>query len=427
MMTRDHTLASRSALSLCVAQLGARMHYAVPRTLYAAGMVERLFTDATGTSSCARALRVIPERLRPTGLKRLLGRVPVGVPLERISAFERFGWEYAWRCWRARDQEEQTRVYLWAGRRFCQLILAAGLGKAAGVYTFNSAGLELLEHAKRLGLFGMLEQTIAPAQVEDRLLAAEMDSNPGWERPAKRGRARGEFAAREQAEWECADLVLCGSEFVRRGIGECGGPVERCVVVPYGVAAAELTPEPRQGSGPLRVLICGAVTLRKGAPYALRAARALRGAAEFRWVGSMCLLSDAASRLGEHIDLCGAVPRTAMTSRYAWADVFLLPSICEGSATVCYEALAAGLPVITTPNAGSVVREGLDGFVVPVRNPEAIAVKLELLARDRELLRWMSKNARGRAREFTVEKYGERLIAALRAAWPSNTRALQYA
>jgi len=69
--------------------------------------------------------------------------------------------------------------------------------------------------------------------------------------------------------------------------------------------------------------------------------------------------------------------------------------------------------VITTPNAGSVVRDGVDGFVVPIRDPEAIARSLDVLARNRELLTWMSENARERAREFTVEKYGERVIAAL--------------
>jgi len=74
------------------------------------------------------------------------------------------------------------------------------------------------------------------------------------------------------------------------------------------------------------------------------------------------------------------------------------------------------LPIITTPNAGSVVRDGVDGFIVPVRDAEAIAGKLELLARDRDLLAWMSANALARSREFTVEKYGERLLAAIRDA-----------
>jgi glycosyltransferase involved in cell wall biosynthesis len=93
--------------------------------------------------------------------------------------------------------------------------------------------------------------------------------------------------------------------------------------------------------------------------------------------------------------------------------VFLLASICEGSATVCYEALAAGLPVVTTPNAGSVIRDGIDGFIVPIRDGPAIAGRLRLLAGDRERLSWMSANATARSREFTVEKYGDRLVGAI--------------
>ena len=92
-------------------------------------------------------------------------------------------------------------------------------------------------------------------------------------------------------------------------------------------------------------------------------------------------------------------------------DVFLLPSVSEGSAGVCYEALAAGLPVITTPNAGSVVRDGIDGFIVPIRSPEAIIEKLDRLASDPDLLAFMSKNARERSADYTLERYGERLLS----------------
>jgi glycosyltransferase involved in cell wall biosynthesis len=163
-------------------------------------------------------------------------------------------------------------------------------------------------------------------------------------------------------------------------------------------------------------LVAGAVGLRKGAPYVLRAAQLTKGIARFRWVGPVGLLENAAAEMRKYVDLVGAVPRPKMAEHYIGADVFLLPSICEGSATVCYEALAAGLPVITTPNAGSVVRDGIDGFIVPIRDPEAIAEKLELLARDRELLAWMSSNGLAPSREFTLERYGERLLAAVRGA-----------
>ena len=416
MLTSNTSVSIAAPPTICVAQLGARMHYAVPRALHQAGMLERFFTDATAVSPWVLGLKTVPERLRPLGLKRLLGRMPAGLPKERLTAYERFGWEYTWRGWRARGQEEQTRVYLWAGQKFCQLVAEAGVGEAAGVYTYACAGLELLQYAKDRGLFGMVEQTSAPAQIEDCLLAEEIEVNPRWDGHGTGGTARGEFGARVQAEWQSASLILCGSAFVLRGIDQCGGPVDRCLVVPYGVDSCGIVRESAHSHSALRVLISGRVSLMKGAPYALAAARALHGMTELRWVGQVCVSPDAAATLGEHIDLRGAVPRTAMPAQYAWADVFLLPTLCEGSATVCYEALAAGLPVITTPNAGSVVRDGLDGFIVPIRDPEAIAEKLEILARDRELLWWMSNNARDRAREFTVEKYGERLIATLRVA-----------
>ena len=126
-------------------------------------------------------------------------------------------------------------------------------------------------------------------------------------------------------------------------------------------------------------------------------------------------LENARKQLSECVELTGPVPRAVIHEHYAWADVFLLPSICEGSATVCYEALAAGLPVVTTPNSGSVVRDGVDGFVVPIRDADAIVERLERLASVPNLLEEMSTNALQRAAEFTVEKYGQRLLATLSA------------
>jgi len=76
-------------------------------------------------------------------------------------------------------------------------------------------------------------------------------------------------------------------------------------------------------------------------------------------------------------------------------------------------AMACGVPVITTPNCGAVVRDGVDGFIVPIRDAAAIADKVELLLSDRALRARMGENARARAREFTWERYGERLLGAL--------------
>ncbi len=94
---------------------------------------------------------------------------------------------------------------------------------------------------------------------------------------------------------------------------------------------------------------------------------------------------------------------------YQQSDIFVFPSIEEGSALVTYEALACGLPVVTTPNAGSVVRDGVEGFIVPIRDPDALAERMERLRTDVRLRREMGKAARRRAEEFPWERHGEQL------------------
>jgi len=394
-----------------VAQLGARMHYAVPAILARSGMLERLYTD-TYAPRLPEPLRGLASRFGPAPLRRLLGRVPVGIPEEKIVSFCTMGVETYRRRTRALARGTATAVDLWAGQELCRRAIQRGLGKADCVFTYNSAGLELMRYAHSLGARTVMEQTVAPAEVLDTTIETEQSLHPNWECPRSKDPFRSEFSRREGMEWEAADLILCGSEFVRESIRASRGPVERCHVVPYGVNLpfSVVRSDVRRR---LRVLIVGAVGLRKGAPYVLAAARTLNGKAEFRMAGQLDVTPYAQKLLGEHITLLGPVPRPEIHRQFAWADVFLLPSLCEGSATVCYEALAHGLPVITTSNAGSVVRDGRDGFIVPIRDAVAIADRVERLAGDEDLWAEMSANARLRAADYSLEKYGERLLHAL--------------
>jgi glycosyltransferase involved in cell wall biosynthesis len=128
----------------------------------------------------------------------------------------------------------------------------------------------------------------------------------------------------------------------------------------------------------------GLVGLRKGIPYLLEALRILENKIPFtcKIAGTIGIRQD---KINDYQNLCeflGQVPRTETTQLYQWADVFVLPSICEGSAMVTYEALMFGLPVITTYNAGSIVRDGVDGFIVPIRDAQAIADSLIKIFQD---------------------------------------------
>jgi len=90
-----------------------------------------------------------------------------------------------------------------------------------------------------------------------------------------------------------------------------------------------------------------------------------------------------------------------------------LPSICEGSATSTYEALACGLPVIATPNTGSIVEDGVSGFIIPMRNVDAIVEKLELLCEPSNLINLMSQAASKLSSFGNLNQYATRLLQAV--------------
>jgi glycosyltransferase involved in cell wall biosynthesis len=222
------------------------------------------------------------------------------------------------------------------------------------------------------------------------------------------------LAAREEEEWGLADCILCGSQYVADGLASMGVERSKCRVMPYGLDIAAFRPREGRSGSDLNVLFVGAVGLRKGVPDLLEAIRRLRsGRIRCRLAGAVELNQQwLAERLGS-AEVLGQLPRSEVISMYHWADVLVLPSICEGSAVSTYEALACGVPVITTPNAGSVIRDGMDGFVVPIRNPDAIAACLQSLLEDRDLLSQMSVNARQRSKEFSLDRYAARLISLL--------------
>jgi glycosyltransferase involved in cell wall biosynthesis len=398
--------------TVIAAQLGARMHYAVPRILAGAGRLERFYTDICALDGVSDWVGRLPPSLRSRALRRLAGRMPRGVPRDKIVTFPAFGLRHALRRQAMRSIDSETQVALWAGQRFSELVRRRGFGDAAGVFGYNGECLELLTTARAAGLWTAVEQTIAARDVLDRLRLEEQEAFPDWQPPVTDGHGR-EAAARERAEWAEADLILCGSEFVRDSIAASGGPLARCVVVPYGIDGRFTVTGRIPHSGPLRVLTIGEVGLRKGAPYVLEAARRLGRRATFRMVGPCGLLPGAWAHMSRVIDMRGPVPRSEMAAQFAWADVMLLPSICEGSATAVYEALAAGLPVICTPNTGSVVRDGQDGFIVPIRDIDAIVDRLTMLATKPALRVEMGRSATARAAGFTVVEYGRRLLAAL--------------
>jgi len=79
--------------------------------------------------------------------------------------------------------------------------------------------------------------------------------------------------------------------------------------------------------------------------------------------------------------------------------------------------------VVTTPNAGSVVRDGIEGFIAPIRDTDALAERMEQLRANARLRQEMGRAARKRAEEFPWERHGEQLASRytrLKSAEPAD-------
>jgi glycosyltransferase involved in cell wall biosynthesis len=413
---------------IVVAQPGARRHYAVPALLHQAGMLAHFFTDAyVGRGSAwqklPRLAELLPAGYRPAGLQRLLGRREDGLPPEKVTAFNLFGAAYAWAQRRAKNGEALERVYRQYGRRFAEMVRRHSLCQGQGLYTFPSTALPLFQQVSHQGMKLFLDQFSAPRKIMSHLIKEEYERWPGWEKPNSWAASSTASLESEKQECHLADAIFCPSKFVAQGLESLNIPSDKIFLVPYGVDRGRFSCErpPWNGHRPLRLLFVGEVNLLKGVPYLYQALERL-GATEVtaRLVGAVALQEPYRGLLARRSELTGLVPRTEIRWHYEWADLLIFPTICDSFGIVQVEALSAGLPVITTPNAGSVVRDGVDGFIVPIRDAEALAEKIDLLAHNAELLGWMSQNAKERSQEFSWEKYGERLVGTLKDILSSN-------
>jgi glycosyltransferase involved in cell wall biosynthesis len=206
---------------------------------------------------------------------------------------------------------------------------------------------------------------------------------------------------------ELADCIVVPSDHIARVLVQHGVAPERIRLIPYASDCRRFTPDLQKiHDSACTFLFAGGITQRKGIKYLLQAwARIRRPGWSLQLLGP--LPADVAP-LQPYLDFVqplGRVSHHEMPARLTAADVFVFPSLFEGSAVVTYEALACGLPSIVTPSAGSVVRDGVEGFVVPAREVDALAARMEQLGTDPALRCQMSRAARARAREFDWPRY----------------------
>ncbi len=282
------------------------------------------------------------------------------------------------------------------------------------IYAYEDGALRSFQVAERLGLRRIYDLPIGYWRAGQLIFQEESELQPEWACTLTGLKDSPTKLARKDQELQLADLVVVPSEFVRNTLQEHNAISTSIAVVPFGSPPPLAFLPPISSTGPLRVLYVGSLGQRKGLSYALDAVASMGSQVSLTLIGRVtppeCRPLVAALRRHRWIE---TLPHHQVLEQMRQHDVLVLPSLFEGYALVISEALSQGLPVITTPNSGAThtIRNGLEGFIVPIRDSQAIAERLQQLVDNRAQLEDMRLACLRRAAELSWAGYEQALRA----------------
>jgi starch synthase len=277
------------------------------------------------------------------------------------------------------------------------------------VHAYEDCSLWQFQEAKRLGKACIYDMPIGyyPAweKTEAELVRQFIDWLPTG------GLSSSPYARPQQKrqEMQLADVVLVPSTFVANTI-RAFHPNKALALAPYGVDMEFWTPgasDSNRRPEVLRFIYAGQISLRKGIPILLEAwEKAALRSAELHLVGSWYLNERKRDSLPRGVTYAPPCSSESLRDHYRRADVFVFPSYFEGFGLVLLEAMACGLPAISsTATAGPDVLTETAGRILPVGDLDSIVDALRWFDQNRESLPAMGRAAREQAAMCTWERY----------------------
>lgn len=318
---------------------------------------------------------------------------------------------------RAGAERTAQRVNRWGNARFGAAVINLIRREPVDVvWGYNSCSLEVFRWAKARGLTCVLDQAIGHPAAENAVLAAERARHPDFFARHDTGHDAA-WIARNAEELDLADRVVVGSDAAAATLTARGVAPAKIHVVPYG-ADERLFPDapptrPPLGDRPLNLLFVGAVGPRKGVQYLLPALAQLpESVASLTLVGRLAMPRATFARYAGRVRHVAQIPRTHVPAYFAAADLFVFPSLFEGSAVVLAEALGSGLPVVQTRAAGTGATDGISGRVLEAPDAEGLAEVIAGAARAPETVQsWQAAAWRqGRTRRWADFRAGIREV-----------------
>ncbi len=272
----------------------------------------------------------------------------------------------------------------------------------------SGAGLKTGREVQRRGGHFICDRGSTHQRYQDRIVSEEF-RRWGVDQPVTDIRD----TLREEEIYEAADAITVPSSFAARSFVDMGLPAEKIHRIPYGVRLERFHRVGEPDAELFEVLFAGSVGLRKGVPYLLEAFERLSHPKKrLRIAGAIQPdIRDVLARLPQkNVEFLGTVSQERMVELMSTSHVMVLPSIEEGLALVQGQALACGCPVIATTNTGAadLFTDGVEGFIVPIRDSEALATRMQQLAEDPSLQQRMSEASLARVRNLGGWKqYGD--------------------
>jgi len=283
-------------------------------------------------------------------------------------------------------------------------------------YAFTQVAFESFDGCARAGVPTILE---SPNGHLDNFRRVYVQEHAAWCGGHYSGHPTESMVSRVRCEYELARRIRVSSTWSGDSLVAGGVPSERVTRIDQPIDLGRYHPRntPRDGDGPLRVCFVGSLDLRKGFVYLLDAFSGL-DPAQFSLeivgaTGDRCSRRLLDERLPSNATCAPGDPRAA----YARADVFVLPTLEDGSPFAVAEAMASGLPIVVTGSCGAAewVRPET-GWVVPPRDAGALRRALGEAAEQRPRLRQMGRQAR----LDTEQRAGDHCFRAL-ADWVAAT------
>jgi len=242
------------------------------------------------------------------------------------------------------------------------------------------------------------EEKILCPEFSDSILDVDIDE-----------KRRLKYQLRLKAELEMSDYIVVASKFTKSTLLKNGIEEKKIIIIPHGSYIDPINESliRLNDKAALKVLFVGQISQRKGIKYLLEAVKSLKEQGlniELTMVGQIFGSGDGLKKYTGVYNYIPFMRREELKNIYIQHDVFVFPSLFEGFGVVILEALACGLPVITTPHTGDIINDGENGYLVPIRDTQKIADKIKLFYYDRGLLSKMKYEAVKSSRGFTWKK-----------------------